>query len=111
MKLWVLYGSYENEMFTSVHLTEKGCALACVADVLEFLGVEDEESALDAMKHYSFTETDGEQTEAHEWDFDKLKTMASPDIWRVFNDWCETCWEHMSDRDYRVEGCPQMVQA
>ena len=40
MKLWVMHGTYENEMFTSIHLTEKGCALACIADVLEFHGID-----------------------------------------------------------------------
>ena len=49
MKVWVLQGSYEGELFSSVHLTEKGCALACIADVLEFLDVGDKETALDAM--------------------------------------------------------------
>ena len=27
MKVWVMQGSYEGELFSSVHLTEKGCAL------------------------------------------------------------------------------------
>ena len=69
MKVWVMQGIHEGELFSSVHLTEKGCALACIADVLEFLGVEDEETALNAMNnHNPYRETDGEQTEPHEWD-------------------------------------------
>ena len=52
------------QSFSSVHLTEKGCALACIADVLEFLGVDNEEEALTVMNDvYSYSETDGEQTE------------------------------------------------
>ena len=46
MKVWVLQGSYEGELFSSVHLTQKGCALAAIADVFDFLGVECKESAL-----------------------------------------------------------------
>ena len=111
MKVWVLYGSYESEGFTSVHLTEKGCALACIADVLEFLGVEDEETALKLInEYYPFTETDGEQTEAIEWDFDKLKGMSRNDLWKVFNDWTETCWEYMADRSYHITARAQMIQ-
>ena len=49
MKLWVLHGTYESEMFTSIHLTEKGCALAAIADIMDFLSVSDEESALQVI--------------------------------------------------------------
>lgn len=111
MKVWIMRGTYEAEAFTSVHLTEKGCALACIADVLEFLGVEDEETALQLInEHYPYTETDGEQTEAIEWDFDKLKDMSREELWKVFNDWTETCWEHMADRSYYIDATTQMIQ-
>ena len=112
MKLWVLHGSYEGESFTSIHLTEKGCALACIADVLEFLGVENEEEALRVMNdRYAYTETDGEQTEAFEWDQEKMKQMSSQDLWKIFSDWTEICWDTMSDRSYYIDATPQMVQA
>ena len=112
MKLWVLHGSYEGESFTSIHLTEKGCALACIADVLEFLGVDNEEEALSVMNDsYAYTETDGEQTEAFEWDHDKLKEMSSKELWKIFSDWTEICWDRMSDRSYYINATPQMVQA
>ena len=112
MKLWVLHGTYENELFSSIHLTEKGCALAAIADILDFLSVSDEESALQVINDcYAFTQTDGEQTEAFEWDHDKLKGMSSKDLWKIFGDWTETCWERMSDRSYYIDATPQMVQA
>ena len=112
MKLWVLHGSYEGESFTSIHLTEKGCALACIADVLEFLGVDNEEEALSVMNDsYAYTETDGEQTEAFEWDQEKMKQMSSKDLWKIFADWTEICWDRMSDRSYYIDATPQMVQA
>ena len=112
MKLWVLHGSYEGESFTSIHLTEKGCALACIADVLEFLGVENEVEALSVMNDsYAYTETDGEQTEAFEWDQEKMRDMSSQDLWKIFGDWTEICWDRMSDRSYYINATPQMVQA
>ena len=112
MKLWVLHGSYEGESFTSIHLTEKGCALACIADVLEFLGVDNEEEALSVMNDsYTYRQTDGEQTEAFEWDQEKMKQMRSPDLWKIFNDWTEISWDRMSDRSYYIDATPQMVQA
>ena len=112
MKLWVLHGSYEGESFTSIHLTEKGCALACIADVLEFLGVDNEEEALQVMNDsYAYRQTDGEQTEAFEWDQEKMKQMSSRDLWKIFGDWTEICWDRMSDRSYYIDATPQMVQA
>ena len=112
MKVWVMQGSYEAELFSSVHLTEKGCALACVADVLEFLGVESEKEALEVMNDvYSYSETDGEQTEAFEWDQEKMKNMTSKELWKIFQDWCEISWDRMSDRSYYIDGVPMEIQA
>ena len=112
MKLWVLHGAYEGESFTSIHLTEKGCALACIADVLEFLGVDDNETALSVMNDvYSYTETDGEQTEAFEWDHEKMRKMSSKELWKIFSDWTNMSWERMSDRSYYIDAQPVVVQA
>ena len=112
MKVWVMQGSYEAELFSSVHLTEKGCALACIADVLEFLGVENEEEALQVMNDvYSYTETDGEQTEAFEWDQEKMRNMTSKELWKIFSDWTEISWDRMSDRSYYIDAQPMEVQA
>ena len=112
MKVWVLQGSYEAELFSSVHFTEKGCALACIADVLEFLGVDNEEEALQVMNDvYSYTETDGEQTEAFEWDQEKMKEMSSKELWKIFSDWTEISWDRMSDRSYYIDAQPMEIQA
>ena len=112
MKLWVLHGTYEGESFTSIHLTEKGCALACIADVLEFLGVEDNDTALSVMNDVNtYRDTDGEQTEAFEWDQEKMKQMSSQDLWKIFAEWTDMCWDRMSDRSYYIDATPKMVQA
>ena len=115
MKLWVMHGMYENEMFTSIHLTEKGCALACIADVLDFMSIADEESALCVMRErYAYTEDEKaiqEAEEPFEWDHNKLKEMTSKQLWKIFADWTEACWERMSDRSYYIDATPQMVQA
>ena len=61
MKVWVMNGTYEGELFSSVHLTQKGCALACISEITEFLGVDDNETALSVINNlYAYTETDGE---------------------------------------------------
>ena len=112
MKLWVLHGTYESEMFTSIHLTEKGCALACIADVLEFLSVYDEEEALQVMNDVNtYRDTDGEQTEAFEWDQEKMKGMTRKDLWKIFSDWTEISWDRMSDRSYYIDAQAMEIQA
>lgn len=111
MKVWVLQGSYEGELFSSVHFTEKGCALACIADVLEFLGVEDQDTASTVMGDaHPYTKTDGEQTEAFEWDQEKMKDMTSKKLWTIFQDWCEISWDRMSDRSYNIDAQPMEIQ-
>ncbi len=95
MKVWVMQGIHEGELFSSVHLTEKGAALAAIADVLEFLGVEDEETALSAMKNnYDYSDTDGEQTEPFEWDHNKMKDMKREQLWPIFQNWTELTWSN-----------------
>ena len=112
MKVWVMQGSYEAELFSSVHLTEKGCALACIADVFEFLGIESEEEALSVMNDaYTYSDTDGEQTEAFEWDQEKMKQMSSQDLWKIFQDWCEISWDRFAGRGYSIAGTPMEIQA
>ena len=92
-----MQGSYEGELFSSVHLTQKGCALACISDIIEFLGVDDDETALSVMNDCNpYAETDGDQTEAIEWDQERLKEMSSKQLWKVFADWTEISWDRMA---------------
>jgi len=112
MKVWVMQGSYEGELFSSVHLTQKGCALACISDIIEFLGVDDDETALSVMNDCNpYAETDGDQTEAIEWDQEKLKEMTSEQLWKIFAEWCEMSWDRMADRGYNLDASPMEIQA
>ena len=111
MKVWVMQGSYEGEMFSSVHFTQKGCALACITDVLEFHGVDSAEDALRVMNDcYAYTETDGEQTEPFEWDYEKMKNMSSKELWKIFSEWTEISWDRMADRNYNIDEQPMEIQ-
>jgi len=112
MKVWVMQGSYEGELFSSVHLTQKGCALACISDIIEFLGVDDDETALSVMNDCNpYAETDGDQTEAIEWDQEKLKVLTSEQLWKIFAEWCEMSWDRMADRGYNLDASPMEIQA
>ena len=108
MKVWVMQGSSEGELFSSVHLTQKGCALACISEITEFLGVDDDETALAVCDQYA--EDDGEP-EPIEWDQEKLKEMTSKQLWEIFNDWCEMGWDRMADRSYNLDASPMEIQA
>ena len=115
MKVWVMQGSYEGEMFSSVHMTQKGCALACITDILDFLSVNDRDSALSVMRDmYAYTENEKAiQTaeEPFEWDHNKLKEMTSEQLWKIFADWCEMSWDRMADRSYNLDANAVEIQA
>ena len=112
MRVWVMQGSDEGQLYSSVHLTQKGCALACIADVMEFHGIDSEEEALRAMNDsYPYTETDGEQTEPFEWDLNKMKDMTSEQLWEIFRQWCDISWDVMTDRSYFISAEPIEIQA
>ena len=108
MKVWVMQGIHEGEMWASTHMTEKGAALAAVADVLEFLGVEDEETALAVMnaRHYG----DGsEHTEPIAWDQVKMRDMTRNELWGIFGEWAELTWDN--DNGYQVDVQTMEIQA
>ena len=115
MKVWVMQGSYEGELFSSVHLTQKGCALACISDITEFLDISDEESALDVIQDRHVYEPPVREKEdiadPIEWNQEKLKEMTSEQLWKVFADWCEIGWERMSDRSYNLDANRVEIEA
>ena len=45
MELWVMTGTYNGEHFATTHLTEVGALKSMIFDVLQFLGIEEEEHA------------------------------------------------------------------
>ena len=111
MKVWVMQGSYEGELFSSVHMTQKGCALACISDLMEFHSIDDEESALEVIENSYHGDTREESTEPIEWDQEKLKEMTSEQLWKVFSDWCEISWDRMGDRGYNLDANAMEIQA
>ena len=112
MKVWIMQGSYEGELFSSVHLTQKGCALACISDITEFLDVDDDETALSVMNAANpYAETDGDQTEVIEWNQEKLKEMTSEQLWKIFQEWSNISWDRMADRGYNLDANPVEIQA
>jgi len=110
MKVWVMQGSYEGEMFSSVHMTQKGCALACISDIIEFHGIDDDETALSVMNNTYYGETE-EYKEPIERDQEKLKEMTSEQLWKIFADWCEMSWDRMGDRNYNIDASAVEIQA
>ena len=112
MKVWVMQGSYEAEMFSSVHFTEKGCALACIADVVDYHGIDSDEEAMRVMNNLNpYAETDDDLTEPYHWNHEILKEMSSEQLWKIFHDWCEISWDYFSDRCYDIGAQPMEIQA
>jgi len=98
MVIWVLTGTYEGEQFCSTHLTEKGACLAAIGDVLEMLGIEDEESARQVMARGAVGLMKDE--DPIEWDLEKMKGLPRNKLWAIFGEWGEYTWDMM---DYRCE--------
>jgi hypothetical protein len=86
-------GSYEGEQFASTHLTEKGALLACIGEILEFLGVEDEETARSVMDRRGGLDAELAD-EVIEWDFNKLKEMDRNKLHGVLGEWYELTWDN-----------------
>lgn len=107
MNVWVLSGSYEGEQFASSHLTEKGAVLAAIADVLQLLGVEDEETAKEVCgTNDSEVEVNVENPE---WDLEKMRGMPRNELWGIFGEWNECTWDrHMS---YSIEVIKTKLEA
>ena len=101
MNIWVLSGSYEGEQFASSHLTEKGAILAAIGDVLQLLGVEDDEDARKVM--------DCRAGDPPEWDMEKMKGMVRNELWGIFGEWVELTWDNGGG--YNVEVIKTQVQA
>jgi len=100
MNIWVMQGIHEGELFASTHMTEKGAALAALADVLTFLGVEDEETSLSVM-NMRVRIGEPEVNEAPEWDFEKMKDMKRDELWKIFGAWSEFTWDN--DCGYQID--------
>lgn len=99
MNVWVVIFRYDGEMSASTHLTQKGAYLTAINDVLEFLGVEDQETATEVVNARSGSTPDEHQP-PHEWDFEILKGMSSEDLANVFGSWAEYTWDSY---DYDIE--------
>lgn len=112
MRVWVMQGRYEGELFSSVHLTEKGCALACIADVIDFHGIDsDEEAARVIGESYEYRGIDVKEIEPYHWNHETLKEMSSEQLWKIFAQWCEISWDYFGDRSYDIEAQPMEIQA
>ncbi len=109
MNIWVLSGSYEGEQFASSHLTEKGACLAAIGDVLQLLGVEDEEDARSVYARRSMYDGKEKDADPPEWDMEKMKGMVRDELWGIFGEWVELTWDN--SQGYSVEVIKTQVQA
>jgi len=107
MIIWVLSGSYEGEQFASSHLTEKGACLAAIADVLQLLGVEDEEGANRVMESRMVGLMKDEKP--IEWDLQKMRDMPRDKLWGIFGEWAEYTWDNQMG--YSIEVIKTKLEA
>jgi hypothetical protein len=97
MNIWVLTGTYEGEQFASSHLTEKGAVLAAIQDMIEYLGVDEENLRRDSDSERPLPIYD-----------DEMRKLPSTEVWEIFHAYGQHTWEGM---DYSVEILKTQVQA
>ena len=107
MFIWVLSGSYEGEQFASSHLTEKGACLAAISDVLQLLGIEDEEDANRVMESRMVGLMKDEKP--IEWDLQKMRDMDRNKLWGIFGEWAEYTWDNQMG--YSIEVIKTKLEA
>lgn len=119
MHIWVVQSVYEGEPFSSVHMTEKGVLVAAVVDVLEFLGVECKETALNVRNRQGRLEDEdgnlgvvrrrgameGVDVEAvpYEWDPAKLREMTRAQLRHTFRKWNALTWDNYAGYYINIE--------
>jgi len=92
MPIWVFMVQYDGEMSCSTHLTEKGAILAAIDDILQYLGIEDDEDAKKIYNDRSGIEEDA-GVEPPEWHHEKLRKMTVSELYGIFGEWCEKTWD------------------
>ena len=107
MIIWILSGSYEGEQFASSHLTEKGACLAAISDVLQLLGVEDEEGANRVMEARMVGLMEDEAP--IDWDLEKMRGMPCDKLWGIFHEWAEYTWDNQMG--YSIEVIKTKLEA
>jgi len=102
MNIWVLTGTYEGEQFASSHLTEKGAVLAAIQDMIEYLGVDEENLKQDPDGERSLPIYD-----------DEMRKLPSTEVWNIFHAYGEHTGERMDlgAELYSVEILKTQVQA
>ena len=101
MIIWVLSGSYEGEQFASTHLTEKGATLAAISDVLQLLGIEDEEDARRVCNRDTRGIEEDKDVDPPQWDLEKMREMPRDKLWGIFGEWAERTWDNQMG--YNIE--------
>ena len=109
MIIWVLSGSYEGEQFASTHLTEKGATLAAISDVLQLLGIEDEEDARRVCNRDTRGIEEDKDVDPPQWDLEKMREMPRDKLWSIFHEWAEYSWDNQMG--YNIEVLKTKLEA
>ncbi len=113
MRLWVLQVSHERELSCSTHLTEKGAVMSAISDMLDFLRVDDDESARRVVADRFCGHTDEKPAPdgygRFMWDQKELQKQDTRELWEVFRFWNECTWDNNYSYHVDVNSC--MLQA
>ena len=89
MPIWVVMIRYDGEMSCTTHLTEKGCALAAIEDVMDYLQVHADEPDTHKTAYAS-----SEDEEKLPVDWEVINRLDSKNLWALFRNYVEYTWDH-----------------
>ena len=102
MPIWVVMIRYDGEMQCTTHLTEKGCAISAIEDVMDYLQVH----ADDPDTHKTAYTAD-ENEESLPADIETIKGLDSKKLWSLFHNYVEYTWDHY---EYEIECVKTVVR-
>ncbi len=109
MPIWVVMYRYDGDLSSSTHLTEKGAILTAIGDILEFFGIDDQETADYHFSSRRHPERNLDpESDTLQWDIEKLRAIKDANtLWGVYGEWVERTWDC---HDYDVEIEKTMVR-
>ena len=94
MNVWTYICHYEGELAPSVHMTELGCVITAIADVMEYHGVDsyDDEEFQEWKKDRNMSDNNVDGPGLVR-DLDAISRLDRRQLWQVWEAWSESTWD------------------
>ena len=83
--------------------------LAAISDVLQLLGIEDEEDARRVCNRDTRGIEEDKDVDPPQWDLEKMREMPRDKLWSIFHEWAEYSWDNQMG--YNIEVLKTKLEA